>query len=148
VNGVLYKNEVSKSVCVGDDPANTRRCAAPVPDSCCIELWQCDDMSQELAPGQPVTYVCALDCPKAPTTTSDDVFAGCPGDTSWPLGAFPPPVGTPCQGDFVCDSLGMSAGPDTEAFTFDDYGRIYWCQHGVVQRAATGRTLPWNTADL
>lgn len=150
-NGVLFTNEVSKSVCVGDDPGNTRRCAAPVPDTCCIELWQCDDMSQELAPGQAVARVCSLTCPKATPTTGVTVFAGCPDDASglpWPRGAFPPPVGTPCQGDFVCDSLGMSAGPDTDPFTFDEYGRIYWCQHGLIQRAATGRTLPWNTVTL
>jgi hypothetical protein len=151
VNGELYTNEVSKSVCVGDDLGNTRRCAAAVPDTCCVELWQCDDMSQELAPGQPVARVCALDCPKAMPATGGDVFAGCPDDPSgppWPPGAFPPPKGTPCRGDFVCDSLGRSAGPGTEPFTFDEFGRIYWCQHGLLQRAATGRTLPWNTVAL
>jgi hypothetical protein len=146
-DGVLHTGQVSKSVCENDDPDIRRRCAAPVPDSCCIELWQCES-SEELLEGQPTVRVCALDCGTGPTIDTGSLVTSCPDDPEgvpWPNGSFPPALGTRCAGRFVCDSYGQSVGLASEAFTLDEYGRIYWCQNGVVQRAAIGSTLPWNT---
>jgi hypothetical protein len=144
-NGVLHTGQVSKNVCTEDDPLVLRRCAAPVPDGCCVELWQCQS-SEELLAAQPVVRVCALDCENISPAAASTVVTSCPDDPEgapWP--SFPPALGTPCAGDFVCDSNGRSVGLASEAFTLDDFGRIYWCQHGSVQRAAIGSTLPWNT---
>jgi hypothetical protein len=142
---VLHLGEVSKDQCVPDDAGLTRRCAEVELGSCCIKMWQCDVGALSLAEGQPVAKVCALDCEVSMFPKSEPPLTGCPGDlTSELRPPWPPAPGTPCQGSFICDSQGNPASVGTEVFSFDSYGRIYWCAHGVMQRVATGPSLPWN----
>jgi hypothetical protein len=148
-DGVLHTAQVSKNMCEEDDPLVSQRCAALVPDSCCIELWQCES-SELRSENQPVVRVCALDCRNTKPAPSLTIFTNCPNDSDgvpWPDGSFPPALGARCEGDFICDSYGTSLGLASVPFVLDDYGRIYWCQHGIVQRVAMGKAnyLPWNT---
>jgi hypothetical protein len=142
-DGVVHMSEITKADCVPDDPEIAGMCAAPAPEACCIELWQCDAATDS---PQNVARVCALNCETAMFPRGDIApYTGCPSDPDRaPVPVlWPPQLGTPCRGSFVCDSIGNAAGPDTP-FTFDAYGRIYWCMGGVIQRVATGPSFPWN----
>lgn len=144
--GVVQMGEITKADCVPDDPEIPGMCAGPSPDSCCIELWQCDDATASLEIEQHAARVCALNCETAMFPRGDIApYTSCPSDPESPPVPvlWPPQLGSPCRGSFVCDSLGNTAGPATP-FTFDAWGRIYWCTGGVIQRVATGPSFPWN----
>jgi hypothetical protein len=148
VNGVLHLGEVSKTSCEPDGPANTSRCASLPTDGCCVGLWQCD--GGEFKPGTPMVQVCAHSCETETLVVETQApVTGCPSEPNtphWPRG-WPPPLGMPCDGFFVCDSFGTSAGPNN-VFRLDDQGMVYWCDQGIVQRVAIGNSWPWSVTTL
>ena len=147
-DGALRMGEVTKAACVADDPADAGRCTRPAGnDPCCFEIWPCNAAATVPDPAQ-VARVCALDCQEDTRATDGAAVTGCPDVPNappWPR-VWPPPAGTPCQGNFVCDSHAFSAAP-AAIFELDRYGRMYGCLNGAVQGIAIGSTIPpWNSA--